>query len=164
LYAVDVRLVPYRQLALHSDEAPDVVGSKLARLVVQSVEFMTYRPEPFRGSFRGRCFKVVRREPLYNPWRPVIVGDVVPHATGTLVTVRFRMAVLPAAYTAFLFALSFSAIALGMLQATTPLRAAAEMTVSLFVMYGWMCFVFGREVEKAHRTLRDGLACREVQR
>jgi hypothetical protein len=164
----DVRLVPYRRLEFRSDEPPGIVGSKLARLVVPKIEFMTHRPEPFRGSFQAGRFKLVRRDAFHDPWRPVVLGDLVQVGTGTQVTVRFRLPLFPGVMTAIWFALGLFGIAQNLRSAgqpaTSSLHDVAGMSFGMLVVYGWICFSFGRGVESARRALRDGLGCREGRR
>ena len=103
-----MRFLPFERLTLRSESPPEVVEAKLAALVATAWFSLTPPPEPFRGSVRGRHFKVVRvlgtivGLPTRNAWQPLIVGDIAPAAGGTEVRVRMRLRANMAAGTFFL--------------------------------------------------------------
>jgi hypothetical protein len=173
-----VRLLPFEHLTLRSDSPPEVVEAKLARLVATKWFSLTAPPEPFRGSVKGRHFKLVRvlgtflGLPTRNSWQPVIVGEIVPVSGGTEVRVRMRLQAFVGAFTTFWFGgLLFGAAMLlraGLQEGFGPSGRAAGAGVGLagvgamvLAGYALVSVAFWTEVRKARRALREGLGCRE---
>ncbi len=174
-----MRLLPFERLTLRTDSPPDVVEAKLANLVATRRFSLTAPPEPFRGSIRGRHFKVVRvlgtflGLPTYNSWQPVIEGDFVPVPGGTEVRVRMRLSAFVGAFTAFWFGgLLWGAgmlLKAGLTEGFGPStarngREAAGAGVGLAFIgamvlagYALVSVSFWTEVKKARRALREGL-------
>jgi len=178
-----VRLLPFERLTLRTESPPDVVAAKLAKLVATGWYLLTTPPEPFRGSVRGRHFKIVRvlgtflGLPFHNSWQPVIVGDVVSAPGGTEIRVRMRLSALAGTFTALWFSGFFwgaglllrVGLAEGFGPSFTNGREAAGAGVGLAVIgamvlagYAGVSVAFWTEVKKARSALREGLGCRDV--
>jgi hypothetical protein len=175
-----VRFLPFERLTLRSESPPEVVEAKLAALVATAWFSLTPPPEPFRGSVRGRHFKVVRvlgtivGLPTRNAWQPLIVGDIAPAAGGTEVRVRMRLRAFVGAFTAFWFGgLLWGAAMLlgaGLLEGFGPSGRAAGAGVGLAFVgammlagYALVSVSFWTEVRKSRCALCEGLGCREVE-
>jgi hypothetical protein len=159
-------------VTLLADAPPEEIEARLARLV--SRERFSFRApkEPFRGSIRGRTFKVERVLPRFlglpqhNSFQPVIVGSVAPAAGGTEVRLVLR---LPYFVVAFM-AVWLGGVLLGGLAVLTssvpdcpPAGAVAAFGGMFLFGYGLMSFSFWSEVRKARQALCEGLGCREVE-
>lgn len=178
-YSGDVRFLPFSRVTLYTQTAPDVVLAKLSNLVTPKWFSLKPLPQPFRGSIRGRHFKIVRvLRRARNSWLPVIVGDVVPVADGTELRVTMRLQAFVAAFMVFWFGGLFFGAAMmlwsGLTEGFGPhvrdgrqvggggagLPIIAAMILAGYLM---MSFAFWTEVKKVRLALCEGLGCREVE-
>jgi hypothetical protein len=168
-----VRILPYERLTLLVESPPDVVAARLSALVATKWFYLTAPPEPFRGWVRGRHFTVVRHLGLWhNSSRPVVLGEIVPAPSGTVVRIRMRLAIVVAAF----LVLWFGALLLfGGLLAWRALGGGnglqggsdggAGLAVGAMVLIGYLLvsLSFWSEVRKARALLVEGLGAREAK-
>lgn len=167
-------LLPFQRMTLYSDNTPEVVGARLAKMVAVG-GFQKKRPsEPFVRSIVGTHFKVERvlgtffGLPARNSFQPVIIGDIARVANGTEIQVRMRLQVLVAVLVAIWFgALFFEAAPLvwGGKSGLWPVNLERLRPFGVMVLFGYvlMSVAFWTEVKKARVLLAEGLGCRESQ-
>ena len=180
-----MRLLPFKRLRLFTESTPDVVEAKLADIVRTQWFSQTPPPEPFRGSVRGRHFKVLRVLEAVgglkrgNSFQPVIVGDVVPVPGGTEVRARMRLAWFATTFMAIWFGgllwAAQAVLRMGLAgrfwpaffayKGTTAIGPGAGLVfigAMLAAGYAFVSVSFWTEVKKAKVALCEGLGCREV--
>ena len=178
-YSGSVRFLPLSRVTLYTENPPDVVVAKLSNLVTTKWFSLKPLPQPFRGSIQGTHFKVVRVLRWgRNSWQPVVVGDVVRVANGTVVHLRMRLHVFVAAFMVFWFGglllgatmMSWRALTAGFGSPVGDGRQGAGVSIGLLVIaamalagFLMMSLAFWGEVKKAKLAFCEGLSCREVE-
>jgi hypothetical protein len=175
VYWATVRLLPYDRLTLQGDQPIEMVEAKLASSVATRWFSLRTPPQPFRGTVKGRQFRITRVPgtflglPSRNSWRPVIVGSIVPAPAGTEVRIRFRLQYFVAAFMTFWFAFLFFGLVMttvgphnGKREAGGEAFGPVVMGAMAIVAYAMMSVSFWAEVKKAKVLLCECLGCREV--